>query len=240
MRIVRGALWPSLQLLVLPLAISCATNEPSAPSDRSAGAPPHAARIQADASASPSGERITGQTVLIPIYNEDDGSLIYGSTPKGVALWPAHAASAAQGQFYLIAYPVGADASPQCRDYPFESCPDHGPTIAGFAMQLDPAVYGNGVLGHDHLSPPHGKDFHATLYPVLVMFTSMAVANQRFTTTAEVQAAAQRGDVFMVAGEPFSFLNAVVNQRVYDNGVPWVCPAYTRCDRPGDPPGLSK
>lgn len=186
----------------------------------------------------PSGERILGQTALIPIYSFS-GGIIYGSTPKFVALWPAHAAPAAQSTFYLVVYPIGSTVTPlQCYDVPNETCPDHGPVIAGFAMQLNPGVYGGGVLGHDHFSPPHGSGaFHATEYPVLVLFTSAAAANQQFATKADVDAAALRGEVFMVPGQAFSFLNAIVNGQVYDNGTAWVCPAYTRCARPGDPPG---
>jgi len=237
MRIHRGA----LSLLAL-FAIGCSNMEqPSAPNKLSAtGSSPLMAKSLSDPS--PSGERINGQTALIPIYDLASGGIIYGSTPKFVALWPAHANPAAQGTFYLVVYPIsaGGTAAPQCYDVPNETCPDHGPVIAGFAMQLNPAVYGNGVLGHDHLSPPHGDGFHVTEFPVLVLFTSQAAAAQHFTTKAEVDAAAQRGDVFMVPGEAFSFLNAIVDGHVYDHGTPWVCPAYTRCERPGDPPGQSK
>lgn len=178
----------------------------------------------------PTGERILGRTALIPIFDWNTGGLIYGSTPMGPALWPAHANPTAQSQFYLVVYPIGtAVQTIQCYDAPSETCPDHGPVIAGGAMQLVPSVYGGGVLGHDHLSPPHGHGFHVTEYPVLVLFTSAGAANQRLTTRAAVQAAAGRGEVVLVPFPDFSFVNAIVNQNLYVRGRPWVCPAYTSC-----------
>jgi hypothetical protein len=181
---------------------------------------------------SPTGERITGQTALIPIYDWNaglSGSLLFGSTPKGVALWPAHADPQAQATFYLIVYPIGANVPLQCYDVPNETCPDHGPVIAGGAMQIMPGVYGGGVLGHNHLSPPHGKGFHVTEYPVLVLFTSPAAAQQHLTTKSQVEAAAGRREVILGPFQDFSFLNALVDARVYEIGTPWVCPAYTFC-----------
>ena len=181
----------------------------------------------------PSGERMTGNTAMIPIYNMETGGLIYGSTPIGPALWPAKANAQAQSEFYLVVYPIGSTIGTiQCNDVPNETCPDHGPVIAGGAMQINPAVYGNGVLGHDHLSPPHGAGFHVTEYPVLVLFTSAAAANQRISSRAALNAAVTRGDVFLVPFEGFSFVNAIVNARVWAIGTPWVCPAYTLCPRP--------
>jgi hypothetical protein len=184
----------------------------------------------AESTGVPTGERVMGQTALIPIYNQETGGLMYGSTPKGPALWPAHPNPQAQTTFYLVVYPIGSTVGTiQCNDVPMETCPDHGPVIAGGAAQLNPAVYGDGVLGHDHLSPPHGHGFHVTEYPVLVLFTSKAAANQHLTTRAAVEAAAARGEVFLAPFTDFSFLNAIVNQRVYGNGTPWVCEAYTFC-----------
>jgi hypothetical protein len=178
----------------------------------------------------PTGERILGRTALIPIFDWDTGGLMYGSTPIGPALWPAHADPTAQSQFYLVVYPIGTTVPTiQCYDAPSETCPDHGPVIAGGAMQLVPSVYGGGVLGHDHLSPPHGHGFHVTEYPVLVLFTSAGAANQRLTTKAAVEAAAGRGEVVLVPFQDFSFVNAIVNQNLYVRGTPWVCPAYTFC-----------
>jgi hypothetical protein len=181
----------------------------------------------------PTGERVLGRTALIPIFDWSTGGLQYGSTPMGPALWPAKPSADAQNVFYLVVYPIQSTVGPiQCYDVPNETCPDHGPVIAGAAMQFLPTVYGAGVLGHDHLSPPHGKEFHATLYPILVLFTHTSFANQRLTTRAAVNAAAARGEVFLAPAEGFSFLNAVVNQTVWANATPWVCPAYTACPPP--------
>ena len=110
-----------------------------------------------------------------------------------------------------------------------ETCPDHGPVIAGGAMQIMPGVYGGGVLGHDHLAPSHGTEFHATEYPMAVLFTSAGAAQEHLTTKAQIEAAAVRGDVIVVPLPDFSFLNALVNARVYELGKPWTCPAYTLC-----------
>jgi hypothetical protein len=227
---------PAAPLLALVLAAACAESVPVGPVDVSPLTPAGAvamARKTDDPTTPPTGERWKGQTALIPIFDWDSGNLIYGSTPIGPALWPAKPNPNAQAQFYLVVYPITTTVpSLQCFDFPFETCPDHGPTIAGGAMQLNPAVYGNGVLGHNHLSPPHGKEFHVTEYPVLVLFTSAAAANQALTTKAAVEAAAARGEVFLAPFTAFSFHNSIINQSMYDNATPWICPAFTFCERP--------
>jgi hypothetical protein len=178
----------------------------------------------------PTGERILGRTALIPIFNWDTGGLLYGSTPIGPALWPAHGNPVAQSQFYIVVYPSTTTVPViQCYDVPLETCPDHGPIIAAGAMQAIPSVYGGGVLGHDHLSPPHGPGFHVTEYPVLVLFTSAVAANQRLTTKAQVEAVAAAGDAVLFPLPGFSFINAIVNQALYVRATPWVCPAFTHC-----------
>jgi hypothetical protein len=185
------------------------------------------------AAAEPSGERFKGSTALIPIFESTSG-IIYGSTPTGPALWPANPNQNAQGTFYLVVYPVTSTVGQlQCMDVPQETCPDHGPVIAGGAMQIYPPVYGAGVLGHDHLSQGHGgPGFHVTEYPILVLFTNAAAANHRLTTKADVDAAVATGQVFLFEVPSFSFHNSIINAAMYNNATPWVCPAYTLCPAP--------
>jgi hypothetical protein len=185
------------------------------------------------AATNPTGERFKGNTALIPIYELNGGDILYGSTPTGPALWPAKPSPNAQGTFYLVVYPLSTTVSQiQCFDVPQETCPDHGPVIAGGAMQIYPPVYGAGVLGHNHLSLGHGQGFHVTEYPILVLFTTPAAANMLLTTKAQVDAAAALGQVFLYPVPTFSFHNSLVNEALYNNATPWICPAYTFCPAP--------
>jgi hypothetical protein len=211
-----------LVVLVVPvLAAVLATSAESAPST------------------TPSGERMAGKAMLIPIYNTETGGLLYGSTPMGPddipgqpgpPMWPAAANPSAQSLFYIVAYPVGTTVGTlQCAHVPMDTCPDHGPLVAQGAAAILPSVYGGpdtlGVLGHDHLSPPHASgDFHVTEAPRLVLFTNKAFANEHLTTLAAINAAAAVGHVIVVdpavLGLDLSFLNALVNQAAYDHATP--------------------
>jgi hypothetical protein len=191
------------------------------------------------ASTTQSGERMVGKAMLIPIYNTETGGLLYGSTPMGPddipgqpgpPMWPAAANGHAQSLFYIVAYPVGTTVGTlQCSHVPADNCPDHGPLVAQGAAAILPNVYGGpdtrGVLGHDHLSPPHGGgSFHVTEAPRLVLFTDKSFANEHLTTLAAINAAAAVGHVIVVdpavLGLNLSFLNALVSQSAYDRGTP--------------------
>lgn len=186
----------------------------------------------------PTGEKIGvgGQSVINPIYDwtvGDAGPIIYGSRPMGPARWPAHPNVNAEMSLLVVVYPLGTTVTGlQCYDVPQENCPDHGPPIVGGAMQVMPSVYGNGVLGHDHLGAPAGKGAKGTAYAVLVLFTSNAAANTHLTTRAAVQQAVAAGQAFYVPALEFSFHNSPVNGTLYASAMPWVCPAYTTCAAP--------
>jgi hypothetical protein len=223
----------SFSLLALALAITagCSDAPTSAPARRAAPAAASASKIPL--TEWPTGEKLTVNAVINPIYDWTLGEghpLVYGSRPMGPARWPAHPNVKAQAQLYVVAYPIGTTVTKlQCYDIPQENCPDHGPTIAGGAMQVMPNVYRVGVLGHDHLGPPHGSDAPATASAVLVLFTSTAAANSHLTTKAQVEAAEQAGDVVLIPAPDFSFHNSPVNGLIYEKASPWICPAYTTC-----------
>src|SRR6266566_1292415 len=68
----------------------------------------------------PSGERIVGQTVLEPVYDDISGAIRYVSTPKGVP-FPVKSNPIAVAPFYLPVYPVGATVGTTvCKDVPVE------------------------------------------------------------------------------------------------------------------------
>src|SRR5437867_9894159 len=107
----------------------------------------------------PSGERLLGQSVLEPVYDDERAGVIgFVSTPLHA---PLKANPRAWSPFYVPVYPVGSTVGPVlCQHTPTENCPDHGAAIAGAAAAIMPSVYGSGVVGHDHLMDfPGGADF---------------------------------------------------------------------------------
>src|SRR5579864_2191808 len=143
----------------------------------------------AAAASTPSGERIHGQSVLEPVFDDTTGNVNYVMTPLNVSV-PVNANPRSWAPFYVPVYPVGwfkSVVTLQCTHLPTDNCPDHGPPIAGAAASIVPAVYGVGVLGHDHLMAPPGSggDFNIAWEPILVLFTPAAVANTRLTTLAQ-------------------------------------------------------
>jgi len=128
------------------------------------------------------------------------GAIKYVLTPMG-APNPVKSNPISWAPFYLPVYPVGSTVGTlMCQDIPTENCPDHGPLVAGGAAQIDPAVYGDGVIGHDHLmaGPASGGDFNIAWEPILVLFTSKAAANTHLITKAQVDAAVASGAAFEV------------------------------------------
>jgi len=174
----------------------------------------------AGASSIPSGERVVGQTVLEPVYNDEQaGTIGYVSTPIGA---PMHANPSAWSPFFVPVYPVGSTVGTLlCTSTPVENCPDHGPGIAAAAAAIVPSVYGSGVLGHDHLMDfPGGADFNVAWEPILVLFTSKAAANEHLLTDAAIEAAVARGDAIEVANPAATFHCAAVSALVYALGTP--------------------
>jgi len=181
----------------------------------------------ANAQTIPSGERQTGQSVLEPVYNaEQSGQIGYVSTPIHA---PMHANPRAWSPFFVPVYPVGSTVGPLlCEHDPTDptgqtdNCPDHGPAIAGAAASIDPLVYADGVIGHDHVMDfPGGADFNVAWEPILVLFTSKAAANEHLLTDAQIEAAVNRGDAIEVPLPQLTFHCAKVSARVYELGVPF-------------------
>jgi hypothetical protein len=189
------------------------------------------AAAPASAGTVPSGERIVGQTVLEPVYDDMTGAIRYVSTPKG-APDPVKSNPIAAAPFYLPVYPVGSTVGTLvCQDVPIENCPDHGPGVAGLAQLFgSPGVYGGGVIGHDHLMAGPGShgDFNVAWVPTLILFTSSAAANTHVILLSQIEEMLGRGEVIKVPldgsnGTPnLTFTCAVVSGAVYLRGTPFL------------------
>lgn len=168
----------------------------------------------------PSGERLQGQSVLEPVYNDEQaGQIGFISTPLHA---PLNANPRAWAPFFVPVYPVGSTVGTLlCQTTPVENCPDHGPQIAAAAEAAVPSVYGVGVLGHDHLMDfPGGADFNVAWEPILVLFTSTAAANEHLLTDQQIDDAVTRGDAFEIPASALTFHCAKVASRVYELGTP--------------------
>lgn len=175
------------------------------------------------------GEKVHANSVINVLFDWDvgvNGPVVYASRPMGPARWPEHNSLVPVNFIYVVVYPVGSTVTGlMCYDTPNETCPDHGPVVAAGAMQANPAVYGGGVLGHDHMSPQRAAHASATF----VLFTNTAAANTRITTRAGVHAAVAAGNAFIVPVPDLTFHNAPVDGRIYELATPWICPAYSFC-----------
>jgi hypothetical protein len=180
------------------------------------------------------GEKIHATGVINVLYNwdvGDAGPVVYAARPMGPQRWPEHNNMNSVDFIYVVVYPVGSTVTGlMCYDTPNETCPDHGPVISAGAMQADPQIYGGGVLGHDHLSPPKATPAHA--YAVFVLFKNPAKVNTHITTIAQIQAAVQANDAFLYPVPSLTFHNAPVDGRIYELATPWICPAYSFCAPP--------
>jgi hypothetical protein len=181
------------------------------------------------ASPLPSGERIVGNTVVEPVYDDMTGAIRYVSTPRG-APNPVNSNPRASAPFYLPVYPTGSSVGTlNCEDVPVENCPDHGPAVAGAAMAIMPLVYGGGVIGHDHLMAGPGShgDFNVAWVPTLVLFTPNA-AVRHLILLKDVMAAVASGDAILVPldgskGTPnLTFHCSVISGAVYAHGTPFL------------------
>ena len=177
----------------------------------------------ATAGSIPSGERALGQTVIEPVYDDEQAGTI------GYILTPMHAPNPVKSNphswapFYLPVYPVGSTVGPLlCQHTPGpDNCPTHGEVIAGAAQSIMPSVYGEGVLGHDHLMDfPGGSDFNPNWEPILVLFTSKSAANEHILTDAQIEDAVDRGDAIEVPLPQATFLCAAVPASVYQRAQP--------------------
>jgi hypothetical protein len=179
----------------------------------------------ASAGSLPTGERVFHRGTLEPAYNAANaGQIGYLLTPMG-APDPVKSNPRSWAPIYLPVYPVGTtvDATLSCMHIPVENCPSHGDGVAGAAQGIEPTVYGDGVLGHDHvLDFPGGDDFNISWEPVLVLFTSKAAANEHLLTDTQILAAKVRGDVILVPLPSLTFTCAVVPAALWNRGTPVV------------------
>lgn len=167
----------------------------------------------------PSGQRIHGQSVVEPVYDADHAGVIgFISTPEHAGL---HSADQARAALYLPVYPTGSTVGGLiCPHQPVDTCPDHGPAIAGVAAQLVPEVYGAGVAGHDHVATLRGPGMRVGLVPTVVLFTSKAAAAEHLLTRTAIDAAIARGDAIAVPLEPAALHAEQVSARVWDLAIP--------------------
>ncbi len=172
----------------------------------------------------PSGERLLGQSVLEPVYDDEQAGVIgFVSTPLHA---PLKANPRAWSPFYVPVYPVGSTVGRVlCQHLLLDNCPDHGPGIAGAAAAIMPSVYGpsdgSGVIGHDHLMDfPGGADFDIAWEPILVLFTSKAAANEHLLTDAQIEAAVARGDAIEVPVPQETFHCERVSAAAWAGGTP--------------------
>ncbi len=178
----------------------------------------------AAAASIPSGERIHGQNVLEPVFDDTTGNVTFVMTPLKA---PLKANPASWAPFYVPVYPVSASVGTlQCTHLPADNCPDHGPPIAALAASLVPTVYGapdgSGVSGHDHLmaAPGSGGDFNIAWEPILVLFTNATAANTRLTTLAQINAVVSSGQAFEVPLPQLTFHCEVVPANIYAQSTP--------------------
>jgi hypothetical protein len=178
-----------------------------------------------------SGHFVGGGGAIEPAYDAANGNLIYLQTPNKVPVNPATKIDPSTqmpinvAPIYLPMYPVGSgiDASSlNCMHLPADNCPDHGPLVAGIAQSAVPAVYGVGVIGHDHLvgiASTHG-DFNVLWEPVLVLFTNSAAATHHLLTLDAINADVASGDAIEVPLPPATFHCSVVSAAAYARGTP--------------------
>jgi hypothetical protein len=183
--------------------------------------------IPAAADSTPSGQRAFGQSVLEPVYNDENaGQIGYIKQPEQ-APQPLPANPVAWAPFYLVVYPVQSTAAPiyLCMHLPVDNCPTHGPGIASLAQAKEPSVYGAGVAGHDHLMDfPGGPDFNIAWEPIVVLFTPQAVAdgtvNEHVLTDTQISSLVANGDAIEVPRPTRVFICASVPASLYDRATP--------------------
>jgi hypothetical protein len=163
----------------------------------------------------PSGQRVLGRSVVEPVYDADNAGVVRFISTPGHA--PLDSDTRAWAPLYLPVYPTGStDGQLICPHLPVDTCPDHGPVIAGLAQAVAPGVYGNGVIGHDHVAQLRGLGFHVALEPTVVLFTSTAAANEHLTTRAAIDAAIARGDAVAIPLEAAAIHGEQVSTRVWN------------------------
>lgn len=205
----------------------------------SSGSMPSGQRMYGSASFdSTAGVFTGGGGTVEPAYDDTTGTLVYIQTPNGPHVHLVNKIDSTTGlpvniaPLYLTMYPTGSNIDPStlnCAHVPADNCPDHGPAVAGAAMSIDPAVYGAGVIGHDHLIgiASTGGDFNVIWEPVLVLFTNRGCAGgdptcnvTHLTTLGQIQAAEAAGKAFEVPLLQLSFHCSSVSAAAYWRAAP--------------------
>jgi hypothetical protein len=177
------------------------------------------------------GEYTGGGGAIEPAYDDATGTLVYLQTPNNVPFNPVKKIDPDTGMpinvapIYLPVYPAGSAIDPatlNCAHVPADNCPDHGPLIAGAAMQIVNPVYKNGVLGHDHLVgiAKTGGDFNVLWEPVVVLFTNPVAATVHITTLAQIDDAVAAGNAIEVPLPQATFHCSSVSAAAYWRGTP--------------------
>jgi len=213
----------------------------------SAGSAPSGQRLYGSSTWDPvSGHFVGGGGAIEPAFDDSTGTLVYLRTPNnnqnaknlpdkmvpfgdlGFSL-PVNTAP-----IFLPVYPAGSgidSATLNCDHLvPLnpgpgtgDNCIDHGNAVAGAAMSIDPAVYGGGVLGHDHLVgiAKTGGDFNVLWEPVLVLFTSVNPNQERITTLDQIERAVNvTHTAFLVPLPPLTFHCSAEGSAAYDKATP--------------------
>jgi hypothetical protein len=169
----------------------------------------------------PSGERNFHNATLEPAYNaENAGQIGYLFTPNKA---PMMANPAAWSPLYVVVYPTSTTvtATLNCMHVPFENCPSHGDDVAGAAAQIMSSVYGDGVLGHDHVGDfPGGADFNFAWEPVLVLFTSKDAANHHLVTDTQIATAVANHNAIEVPVSALTFNCSWVSRSLWNMATP--------------------
>ena len=189
--------------------------------------------VTAQAGSLPSGERVHGQAVIEPAYDDSTGQVVFLLTPTQLApLSPTNPINNvnphAVAPLFLIVYPPGTAGTFNCMGAP-GNCPDHGGVIAGIATSLFPSVYGTNaaaVPGHDHLVgiASTGGDFNVPWHVYLEFFTPGSTVTH-ITTLTQLQAAWASGSIAKFQSglgldTGITFVCAVVSQASYLAGTP--------------------
>jgi hypothetical protein len=186
--------------------------------------------VPAAADSSPSGQRFLGQSVLEPVYNDEQaGEIGYINQPLN-APQPLNSNPSVWDPFYVVVYPVTstvpATTTLQCQHLPApDNCPTNGQAVAAFAVKNEPAVYGAGVAGRDHLMDfPGGPQFNPNWEPIIVLFTPQALTdgaiNKHVLTDAQINELVLSGDVMEFPNPARAFICALVPATVYNMATP--------------------
>ena len=204
----------------------------------SAGPTPSGQRMYGSASfalANPadptSGSFSGGGGTIEPAYDDATGTLVYLQTPNGPSVHPPKKIDPSTrmpinvAPIYLPMYPAGSGIDPatlNCAHVPADNCPDHGPLLSAVAASIMPSVYGDGVVGHDHLIgiASTGGDFNILWEPVLVLFTNPEAATTHITTLAQINADVASGDAIEVPIPPATFHCSSVSAAAYLRATP--------------------